>query len=155
MRKKLNQKKDLDVHMDIKKCRHTNTRNIFYHNSINEDGWICFCGEILGFRPDLDKKLIWSKVMGIMQDLHENKFIYFSNGSEGEGICEYLVNRCEEEKRYDQYFIIRELFVIKWKLHSDYWKQQSEIRDKVKKLRKDVEEGKIDLSKYEDMAENF
>jgi hypothetical protein len=107
-------------------CKHTEIKNIFYHNAINEDGWQCHCGEVLGFRPDLDRLLIFSKVMGIMQDLHEHKFIYFSNGTEGESICEYITERCNKEKRYDQYFIIKEIFAIRWEGHSDFWKKKAE-----------------------------
>ena len=110
-------------------CKHTEIKNIFYHNAINEDGWQCHCGEVLGFRPDLDKLLIFSKVMGIMQDLHEGKFIYFSNGTEGEFICEHIVERCKKEKRYDQYFIIKEIFAIRWEGHSDFWKKKAEEKN--------------------------
>lgn len=106
------------------KCNHK--EELFYYNSVNEDGWKCIsCGEELGFRPDLDKKLIDIKVRGILADMYDAKLIYISNGCEGDGITSYVSTQCIKKGRFDQYFIIKCIIDCMYKSHSDYWKKES------------------------------
>lgn len=113
----------------MEKCEH-NDKNIYYFNATNEDGWLCTaCKTELGFRPDLDRRLIYTKVMGILMDLHTHKFIYVSNASHGDGIKATVVNMCKEKDAYDQYSIIS--FILECvgaKSHAEYWRQKSTIR---------------------------
>jgi hypothetical protein len=114
----------------MSECNHQNKENIFYCNSSNEDGWRCSCGKELGFKPDLDKELIYGKINGLLSDLHENKFIHVSNGTQGEFIVMNVLNECEKQDRYDQLFIIQQILSesnIDVKGHSDYWRNESKI----------------------------
>jgi len=114
-----------------------NNDNCFYHNAINEDGWFCSCCGELGFRPDLDKKFLWRKIDGILQDLHEHKFINVSNGSQGEFIVHNVYDACFKEERFDQYFILKEILNepnIDVKGHSDYWKKHVQELNFVKDI---------------------
>lgn len=106
-----------------KQCEHNKA---FYYNTINEAGWRCsdICGQELGFRPDLDRKLTWFKVMGILQDLVQNKFISVSNATEGDGITGYVVKKCQEKDVYDQVSILRFILEIDTH-HVEYWQEQS------------------------------
>ena len=55
---------------------------VAYYPCVNEDGWKCLdCNAELGFRPDLDREHLEEKVSSLLGDLHEQKFIYVSNGS--------------------------------------------------------------------------
>ncbi len=106
-------------------CKH---ETVFYYPSINEDGWKCLdCGD-LGFRPDLDKSHIYSKVMGILMDMCEKKLIYVSNGTQGDIIRENVASICLKKGAYDQYSIILEIMKdwnVGTKGHSTYWKKKS------------------------------
>lgn len=98
----------------------------FYRNSINEDGWECQCGQKLGYRPDLDKEHLYMKVSGLLLDLHDNRFVYISNGSEGEGITDHVYQKCRNARRYDQAYILKSIIeAVGWRSHSDYWRKQA------------------------------
>lgn len=101
-----------------------------YYPSINEAGWRCVnCLEELGHRPDLDRELIGKKVMGLLNDLHESKMVYVSNGSQGEAIMCSVAMQCVREGRFDQYFIIHQILEdpnIDYLGHSDYYRQSPE-----------------------------
>jgi hypothetical protein len=109
------------------KCKHE-TDWVFYYPVINEDGWKCVkCNEKLGFRPDLDKMLIGTKVRGLLDDLHTHGLIYVSNGSSGDCIEANVSMRCRETGRFDQYSII--LFIMEdcnvgTEDHAKYWKEK-------------------------------
>lgn len=85
-----------------------NYENLFYYPSINEGGWqeVGKVNKKLSSRPDLDKKLIFCKVRGILTSLHTNKLIYISNGSLGDCIATNVVKQCRKRARYDQYSIM-------------------------------------------------
>lgn len=59
--------------------------SLFYYLAPNEDGWKCTCGfqpgEPPGFSPQLDRKQIWIKVYGLLNDLTNANFISISNGN--------------------------------------------------------------------------
>jgi hypothetical protein len=110
--------------------------NCFYHNATNEDGWFCSCCGELGFRPDLDRKLLYIKISGILQDLNQHKFVYVSNASQGEFIVRNVFEECKNKRRYDQYFILREILNepnIDVKGHSSFWNKESINKLKEKK----------------------
>lgn len=112
--------------MNENNCPHNSEAELFYYNGINESGWKCLrCKEELGYRPDLDKKLIRAKITGMLLDLTEAKIVHVSNGSEGEGITEYVALVCEKEDRYDQYFIALVILQRMTPSHSDYWSNES------------------------------
>ena len=106
------------------KCSHP-PKELFYYNSINEDGWTCTtCKQQLGYRPDFDRDLIEKKVMGLLMDLHEGKFISVSNGSHGEDIVTYVSRRCKKLRRYDQISILK-LICETQKSHMAFWKEEA------------------------------
>ena len=87
-------------------CKHDDS-DVFFYPAINEDGWKCIgCDAKLGFRPDLDDRLLDKKVMGFIHDLHDRKIIYISNGTDGEFIAHNVEIRCRKADRYDQRFIV-------------------------------------------------
>lgn len=96
----------------------------------NEDGWICTeCGAKIadaepdGYSPLMDKSNILTKVEDILHHLHEEDFIYISNGSEGMVLSAMVVNRCYNENRYDQYSIIDFIYDLERPEHADYWRK--------------------------------
>ena len=112
-------------------CRHP-LDSIFWYNkygekkAINEDGWWCIaCGKNLGFRPDLDRKLIWGKVRAILHDLHEEGFIYISNGTEGDCITDCVAEYCEKTQQYDSYTILKQIILCLVDVHAKYWKNEA------------------------------
>lgn len=106
-------------------CQHDDGY-VFYYRAINEDGWKCDgCNTQLGFRPDLDDRLLRQKVSGFVHDLHEAKFIYVSNGTMGEIITENVEGRCRTEDRFDQYAILAYILTDHSLLgDGDYWRKQ-------------------------------
>src|SRR5215510_5627297 len=74
----------------------------------DEDGWWCYeCGARLGFRPDLDRRHLETKVECICQDLHRLEVAYWSNSTDGEVAAMHVVAACRETGRYDQYSIVQ------------------------------------------------
>jgi hypothetical protein len=99
----------------------------YYYLSVNEEGWrCCSCdfkpGEPPGFCPELDRDRLYTKVSGILHDIHDANIIYVSNGTAGDGLTSFIVERCKEEGRYDQESIA--LFILESSApgHSRYWK---------------------------------
>ena len=109
-----------------RKCDHKDST--YYYPAINEKGWKCVdCKEELGFRPDLDRSLIWKKVDGLLQDLHGHNFLYVSNGSMGEAITHNVVAECQKRDRYDQHTILA-LLICDPNIssnHAEYWAAQA------------------------------
>ena len=97
--------------------------------SINEDGWYCGgCATKLGYRPDLDRELIESKVMGFLMDLHTENLVYVSNSDMGDYIAAGVARRCRELGRYDQQTILKEIFAdpnMGAEGHAAYWAKQA------------------------------
>lgn len=99
-----------------------------YFPAVNEEGWKCFhCNSLMpgepdGYRPDLDRERIEDKVYGLMNDLHENKFIYISNGSGGDIIVGEVSAKCKASGLYDQISIIKYILEVGEEGHADYWK---------------------------------
>ena len=102
-----------------------------YRPSVNEDAWECgFCGAKLGWRPDFDKELIYSKVSGLLMDLADADFVSVSNGTMGEVIAWNAVTVCRETERYDQYTIIAAILNDpNLKGHAEYWAKRAENPD--------------------------
>jgi hypothetical protein len=95
----------------------------------NEDGWRCTrCGSKAGgdppgYRPDLDRSEIGSKVETVMMILHHSGLIYISNSSEGESLVGDVARHCERSGLFDQYSII---WLIMRRLapgHGEFWKK--------------------------------
>lgn len=100
----------------------------FYLPSMNEAGWRIsrpVTGDVvLGFRPDLDRRLLYRKVMGLLTELHIHDFLFVSNGDEGEYIVRDVMRRCMEVERYDQYTILLAFFTdenVGVEGHGAYW----------------------------------
>lgn len=73
----------------------------------NEDGWECLdCGAHLGFRPDLDDDALAVKVDSVLQALHDQEFVYVSNGTMGEYIVRGVVKEVRALEHLDQQSII-------------------------------------------------
>ena len=109
-----------------KKCC-KNISNTFYYPAINEEGWKCSCGFKFGFRPDLDKKMLYTKIDGILQDLVSNGFVWVSNGTSGICIVNNVMQRCLKEDRFDQYSILLFLFQegnIDVEGHAKFWRER-------------------------------
>ena len=80
-------------------------------------------GEPPGYRPDLDRSDTGTKVGGILNDLHENKFIYISNGSMGDSLTAAVVTKCHETGLFDQYSIAQFIFQLLTPDHAEYWRK--------------------------------
>jgi hypothetical protein len=95
---------------------------------LNEDAWRCDdCPEVLGFRPDLDRRATFTKVRGILLDFHESNLIYISNGTMGDIIAENVVSRCCDTNRYDQWSILA--FILEdpnMASHAPFWQNRAE-----------------------------
>jgi hypothetical protein len=106
-------------------CQH---ESFGYFPAINEAGWRCLDGDHLmpgdpnGYRPDLDRSHTEDKVYGMMNDLHEGRFIYISNGTGGDICTGEVAKRCRETGLYDQISIIRFILEIAESGHAAYWK---------------------------------
>jgi hypothetical protein len=100
-----------------------------YFPAVNEEGWKCFnCGSLLpgepdGYRPDLDRSHTDAKVYGLLNDLHENKFIYVSNGAGGDILTNEVVKQCQRSGLYDQISIIQYILALGESEHAAYWKE--------------------------------
>ena len=94
--------------------------NIHWYWSINEEGWHKN-GVCLGYRPDLCKEHIESKVIGILLELSESEIFYISNGTEGDMLTSLVADRCIKENKYDQHSIV--LFIAEHETpsHAEYW----------------------------------
>jgi hypothetical protein len=96
--------------------------------ALSEAGWTCVdCDTSLGFRPDLDRAYTELKVHAILLDFHESKLIYISNGTEGGIIADNVALRCRDERRYDQWSILR--FILEdpnLNGHGDFWANRAE-----------------------------
>ena len=117
-----------EIYAEMRKtCKHNDDGNLFYYPAINEEGWRCFCQTKLGFRPDLDRRLIRTKVSGLLMDLHEHKLLYVSNGSMGDAITENVASECEKRTCYDQQTILA-LLIGDPNVggHAEYWRKESE-----------------------------
>jgi hypothetical protein len=74
----------------------------------NERGWRCSrCGVVLGYRPDLDRQHISTKIGDVLMLLHEGNFVYVSNSSHGEVVTASVARKCGIAGHYDQATIIR------------------------------------------------
>ena len=111
-----------------KTCRHEDDDNLFYYPTVNEAGWRCFCQTEQGFRPDLDRRLIRTKVSGLLMDLHEHKLVRVSNGSMGECIIENVASECEKRGHYDQQTILQLILgdANVSSTHAEFWRKSSE-----------------------------
>lgn len=100
-----------------------------YFPAVNEQGWKCFnCGSLLpgepdGYRPDLDRDRVKDKVYGLMNDLHENKFIYISNGTGGDILVEQVAAHCKRAGLYDQISIMQYILALGEEGHAKFWKE--------------------------------
>lgn len=105
-------------------CKHEIAR---FELCCNEDGWVCeqcgqkMPGEPRGFRPDLDKTDIRSKVESVLITLDLSKLISIGSSSYGDGLGAAVAERCRKNNRFDQYSII--LFVMEEiaPSHGEYW----------------------------------
>lgn len=89
-----------------KTCKHNDDGNMLYRPNVNE-AWTCFCQTDLGFRPDLDRRLLEIKIRGLLFDLHESRYIYVSNGSMGDIVVANTADECRKQDRYDQATILK------------------------------------------------
>lgn len=102
--------------------------DVQFYPAPNEDGWKEIGGEELGYRPDLDREHIYTKVMGLQLDLHQQNFIYVSNGTQGEWITDWVTRRCEKLQRFDQYTILKLIFEcpeVGVERHAEFWAQRA------------------------------
>jgi len=91
-------------------CNHPEDM-IFYYPKVNNSGWRCgSCQYEFGEREDWDKERIWSKVHGLLLDIHDNNFIYISNGTMGDIITDNIVFTCKKAQKYTQDFILKQIF---------------------------------------------
>lgn len=91
----------------------------------NEDGWRCMdCGEALGFRPDLDEKLIDVKVSNLLMDLDEADLVHVSNGTMGQIISEGVARECRQEGLLDQGSILRKLIADPNFDSAEFWQKR-------------------------------
>lgn len=108
--------------------------NYFWKRCVNEDGWrdASDPNTSLGFRPDLDREHIEAKVNALMLDLHDQTFIYISNGTEGEIVANRVVRRCREKGRFDQISILHWIIVEAYDIeiwydsrHGQFWQDRA------------------------------
>ena len=117
----------LDVLVSREECEHM---FFYYPSAPNENGWkCCRCeekGGDDGYSPELDRSHTYLKVGGILNDLHSHKFVYVSNGSEGDFVTSAVTDRCRAKDVYDQASIIHWLIeAIGLNRHQEFWKKRS------------------------------
>ena len=112
------------------KCKHENLNwraASDKRESLNEEGWECIdCDAVLGFRPDLDRSHAELKAYCIMQDFHESKLIYVSNGTMGELIAANVAAQCLAVEMFDQQTILK--FILEdpnMNSHGEFWRNRS------------------------------
>lgn len=120
-------------------CHHGPADAYYMPGAPNETGWKCACGELLGFRPDLDHRRLEDKVYGLLLELHERKFLYVSNGTMSMVITDNVATRCVREDRYDQLSIL--LFILEdgnldVAGHAKFWREQARQPDAGVEVRK-------------------
>ena len=115
----------------MKCCEH---QDVYWYPCINEAGWKCLSCQKKGFDPELDREFLDNKVEGIIQDMQESKFVYFSNSSEGEAVVAAVCEDCEKLGQYDQYTIIMEIMKVCQPSHAAYWKNKQADEEKTKKF---------------------
>lgn len=99
-----------------------------YRPAINEEGWHCaLCdhrpGEPPGYAPELDRDAIHRKVYALLTHLHEQRLVYVSNGTEGDGIIAAVADRCVAAGRYDQGTILLFLLEAMTPDGAAYWQR--------------------------------
>ncbi len=88
-------------------CKHEST---YYYPSVNDDGWRCVdCDTEFGKNEGIDKKLIYTKVRGLLHDLHEAKLIYVSNGTDGDCITSIVCDSFQKDNDFSQGYIIYQI----------------------------------------------
>lgn len=89
---------------------------LYFLPDANDAGWRCSnCSELLpgtppGYRPDIDKDLILTKVEGLVQDLRSLDLIYVSNSTDGGFLSAKVADRCVAEGNYSMYYILYYVF---------------------------------------------
>lgn len=115
-------------------CQHQKHQMSWFLSGCNEKGWKCECGfepgEPAGFSPLHDHHLIEIKVMCILGRLHDEEFIYISNGTEGDFLVGCVANKCAIEGIYDQQSIIR--FILEEVADADHVRFWKDISDGVR-----------------------
>jgi hypothetical protein len=124
----------------MERCKHTELR--WDLDGCNEKGWTCVdtCGKKLGFRPDLDREQLTTKIECILLHLHEQEYFYVSNSTAGEFITRAISERCVSENTYDQQSIVRFILETDEPDHSDFWRgrahqEMTNVRKVVRRLR--------------------
>ena len=107
-------------------CTH---EHCYWYPAINEEGWKCAnCGtrpgEPPGYSPRLDRNELFTKVSGLLNDLHNANLIYVSNGTMGEYLTAEVVRACREAGTFDQYSIIKAILDHPEMApsHAEFWK---------------------------------
>lgn len=90
-------------------CDHP-MEELYYYPAHSNAGWRCLkCQAELGERVGLDQKRTYIKIRGLMDDLREAKFIYISNGTEGDCFMEHIRCQCAKSNDFTQDNIVFEI----------------------------------------------